>query len=174
MNWSKRIIRLKVHNFIEKPTTKLKKGMRKAKETWIEEQCQGIEEYLQKNNIKKAYQLVKELTRQNYYHPGQSKEMSHRRMRHSKEVDKVLLRIVNKHNNRRSQGARCPSTNNDSYPIMQEEVEAAVQPLKRGKSARVDNFPSELVQAGGETMIDMLLIICSKIWQTGEWPTPWT
>ena len=23
-------------------------------------------------------------------------------------------------------------------------------------------------------MIYMLLIICNKIWQTGEWPTPWT
>ena len=23
-------------------------------------------------------------------------------------------------------------------------------------------------------MIDMLLIICNKIWQTEEWPTPWT
>ena len=23
-------------------------------------------------------------------------------------------------------------------------------------------------------MIDMLLIVCKKIWQTGEWPTPWT
>ena len=22
-------------------------------------------------------------------------------------------------------------------------------------------------------MIDMLLIICNKLWQTGEWPTPW-
>ena len=39
-----------------------KKAMRKAKETWIEEQCQGVEENLHKNNSKKAYQLVKELT----------------------------------------------------------------------------------------------------------------
>ena len=39
----------------------VKKCMRKAKETWNEEQCQGIEENLQKNNNKKAYQLVKEL-----------------------------------------------------------------------------------------------------------------
>ena len=23
-------------------------------------------------------------------------------------------------------------------------------------------------------MIDVLLNICNKIWQTGEWPTPWT
>ena len=38
----------------------------------------------------------------------------------------------------------------------------------------MDNIPSELVQAGVEAMIDMLLIICNKIWQTGEWPTPWT
>ena len=40
----------------------VKKSMRKAKETWIEEQCQGIEKNLLKNKSKKAYQLVKELT----------------------------------------------------------------------------------------------------------------
>ena len=66
-----------------------------------------------------------------------------------------------------------PPINNDSYPILREEVEAAVKSLKKGKSAGVDNIPSELVQAGGEAMIDMLLIICNKIWQTGEWPAPW-
>ena len=41
---------------------RLKKGMRKTKETWTEEQCQSIEENLQKSNNKKACQLVKELT----------------------------------------------------------------------------------------------------------------
>ena len=64
--------------------------------------------------------------------------------------------------------------NNDIYPILRDEVEAAIKSLKKGKSAGVDNIPSELVQAGGEAMIDMLLIICNKVWQTGEWPTPWT
>ena len=39
---------------------------------------------------------------------------------------------------------------------------------------RLHNIPAELLQAGGETMIDVLLNICNKIWQTGEWPTPWT
>ena len=38
----------------------------------------------------------------------------------------------------------------------------------------VDNIPAELVQAGGETMIDVLTEICNRIWRTGEWPTPWT
>ena len=67
-----------------------------------------------------------------------------------------------------------PAINNDSYAILWEEVEAAVKSLKKGKSAGVDNIPSELVQAGGEAMIDVLLIICNKIWQTGDWPVPWT
>ena len=68
-----------------------------------------------------------------------------------------------------------PPTNNGSYTILWEDVEAAVKSPKKGMLAGVDNIPSELVQAGGEAMIDiMLLIICSKIWQTREWPTPCT
>ena len=46
-----------------------------------------------------------------------------------------------------------PPINNDSYPILREEVEAAVTSLKKGKSAGVDKIASELVQAGGEAMI---------------------
>ena len=36
--------------------------MKKAKENWIGEQCSEIEENLGKNNSKRAYQLVKDLT----------------------------------------------------------------------------------------------------------------
>ena len=36
--------------------------MKKAKENWIGEQCREIEENLRKNNSKRAYQLVKDLT----------------------------------------------------------------------------------------------------------------
>ena len=40
--------------------------------------------------------------------------------------------------------------------------------------AGVENIPAELAQAGGEDVITALTTICNKIWQTGEWPTPWT
>ena len=56
----------------------------------------------------------------------------------------------------------------DLQPILREEVEIAVASLKKGKSAGVDNIPAELVQAGGETMIDVLTEICNWIWRTGE------
>ena len=59
-------------------------------------------------------------------------------------------------------------------PILREEVEAAVKALKMGKSARVDNIAIELVQAGGEAMIDIRTSICNKMWKSGEWPTTWT
>ena len=53
-------------------------------------------------------------------------------------------------------------------------MEAAVKVLKVGMSAGVDNMPAELVQAGGEAMIDILTTICNKIWKTGKRPTTWT
>ena len=36
--------------------------MKRAKENWIGEQCSEIGENLRKNNSKRAYQLVKDLT----------------------------------------------------------------------------------------------------------------
>ena len=41
---------------------KIRTEMKTAKETWIQSQCQEVEACLRKNNSKKAYQLVKDLT----------------------------------------------------------------------------------------------------------------
>ena len=56
----------------------------------------------------------------------------------------------------------------DLQPIRREEVEIAVASLQKGKSAGVDNIPAELVQADGETMIDVLTEICNRIWRIKE------
>ena len=42
----------------------------------------------------------------------------------------------------------------DLQPVLCEEVEIAVASLKKGMSAGIDNIPAELLQAGGETIID--------------------
>ena len=69
---------------------------------------------------------------------------------------------------------RVQADTEDDNPILRKEAEAVVQSLKKGKSAGIDNIPAELVQAGGEDVITAFTTICNKIWQTGEWPTPWT
>ena len=67
----------------------------------------------------------------------------------------------------------CPQADTeDDHPILRTEVEAAVQSLKKGKSAGVNNIPAELVQAGGEDVITALTTIYNKIWWTAELPTP--
>ena len=66
------------------------------------------------------------------------------------------------------------ATTEDDHPILRREVEPVVQSLRKGKSAGVKSIPAELVQAGGEDIITALNTIWSRIWQTGEWPTPWT
>ena len=54
----------------------------------------------------------------------------------------------------------CPQTDTkDDHPILRREVCAAVQLLKKGKSAGVDNIPAELIQAGGEDVITALTTI---------------
>ncbi|KAK3877281.1 hypothetical protein Pcinc_017984 [Petrolisthes cinctipes] len=41
---------------------RVRREMKRAKETWIENQCKEIDENLKRNNNKNAYQLVKDLT----------------------------------------------------------------------------------------------------------------
>ena len=60
------------------------------------------------------------------------------------------------------------------HHILREDVGAAVNAVKMGKSGGVDNILADLIQAGGEAMIDILTSICNKTWKTGEWPATWT
>ena len=46
----------------EQKNTRIQKAVKKAKEDWIGAQCEEIETCLNKNNSKRAYQLVKDLT----------------------------------------------------------------------------------------------------------------
>ena len=72
----------------------------------------------------------------------------------------------------RTQTLASPPREGEPAGTLRREMEAAVQSLKKGKSAGVVTIPAELVQAGGEDVITALTTICKKIWQTGEWPTP--
>ena len=48
-------------------------------------------------------------------------------------------------------------TDTDNYPILREEVEAAVKSLEKRKSPGIDNTPGELAQAGGDAVISAFL-----------------
>ena len=152
---------------------KIRTEVKMAKEIWIQGQCQEVEACLRKNNSKKAYQLVKDLTTEKPYKTSRGSvseeneslnrwtEYCSNLYNYETDGDPILL--------------DCPQIpDEEHYPILREEVEATVKALKMGKSAGMDSIPAQLVQAGGEAMIDILTAICNKIWRTGEWPTTWT
>ena len=158
---------------------KIRTEMKMAKETWIQGQCQEVEACLRKNNSKKAYQLVKDLTTEKQ---GKSTTIQDKSGKCLTEENEILNRwteycsdLYNYDTHGDPIVLDCPQISDEEHhPILREEVEAAVKALKMGKSAGVDNIPAELVKAGGEAMIDILTAICNKIWKTGEWPTTWT
>ena len=151
--------------------------MKKANENWIGEQCGEIENNLRKNNSKRAYPLMKDLTT---VKQGKATTVQDRSGKCLTEERQILNRrtvccseLYNHKANGDPSVLYCPQTcTEDDYPILLKEVEAAVQSLKKGKSAGVDNVSAELVQTGGEDVITALTTIFNKIWQTGEWPTP--
>ena len=101
--------------------------------------------------------------------------MPHRRTTTTEAMDRILRWAVRSQGQWRSVSTELsPDRHRVWSPYLRREVEAAVQSLKKGKSAAVDNIPAELAQAGGENVITALTTICNNFRQTGEWPTPCT
>ena len=151
----------------------VKRCMKKAKENWVEEQCSTTEENLRKNNSKRAYQLLKDLTTVKQGKATTVQERSGKCLTEEREILNRWTEYCTELYNHKANGdpsvLDCPQTDTeDDHPILRKEVEAAVQSLKKGKSAGVDDIPAELVQAVGEVVITALTTIRNKILQTGE------
>ena len=150
--------------------------MLKAKESWVSDQCEEIEQNLKLNNSKKAYDTVKSLTK-----PIQAKVNSVRDkngeiiIEKSKILDRWTQYCSELYNFKLNGDAKVLETseNINDYKdneILRSEVEDATKSLKKGKSPGIDNIPGELIQAGGEHMTSALLNICNLIWKKGKWP----
>ena len=149
----------------------IKRSMKKAKENWIGEQCSEIEENLKKNNSKRAYELVKDLTTVKQGKVTTVQDRSGKCLTEERQILNRWTEYWSELYNYKANGdpsvLNCPQTDiEEDHPILRREVEAAVQSLKKGKSAGVDNIPAKLIQAGVEDVITALTTFCNKIWQT--------
>ena len=134
---------------------------------------------MRKNNSKRAYQLFKDLTTVKQGKATTVQDHSGKCLTEEPQILNRWTEYCSKLYNYKANGdpsvLNCTQTDTeDDHPILRSGVEAAVQSLKKGKSAGVDNIPAELVQADGEDVITSLTTICERIWQTGEWLTPRT
>ena len=135
--------------------------MKKAKENWIGEQFSEMKETLRKNNSKRAYQVVKDLTTGKQGKATTTRDRSGKCLTEERQILNRWTEYCSELYNHKANGnlsvLNCTQTDtDDDYPILNKEMEAAVQLLKKGKSAVVGNIPAELVQAGGEHVITAL------------------
>ena len=111
----------------------------------IRDRCREIEENLRKNNSKRAYQLVKDLTTVKQGKATAVHDRSGKCLTEERQILNRLTEYCSALYNYKANGEpsvlNCPQTDTvDDHPILCREVEAAVQSLKRGKSAGVDNI----------------------------------
>ena len=128
----------------------IKTCMKKAKENWIGEQCIEIEENLRRNNSKRAYQLVKDLTTVKHGKATTVQDRPGKCLTGERQILNRWREYFSELYNYKANGdpsvLNCPQTDTeDDHPILRRDVGAAVQSLKKGKSAGVDDIPAELV-----------------------------
>ena len=140
---------------------RIQTAVKKAKEDWIGAQYKEIETYLNKNNSKKAYQLVKYLTSEKQRRSSTIQDSSGKCLAEEKEILSRWTEYCSELYNHESCGDStvldCSQPpEEDLQPILLEEVESAVASLKKAESAGFGNILAELVQAGRESMINVL------------------
>ena len=45
--------------------------------------------------------------------------------------------------------------------------------MKKGKAPGHDDLPTELILEGGEASVKIYHVLCTKVWESGSWPTSW-
>ena len=162
----------------------VKKEIQKAKNEWIEKQAAEIEEGMKTNNAKKAFYVVKNLTRNNIQ--GKTKVIEDingctltdtsaiaQRWKeyctelYNHEATAKDPRVLDGFNN-------TPGNEDETIIILKSEVIDAISTLKTEKTPGGDNVTSEMIKEGGPAMVDILHHLCNSILKSGRWPTQWT
>ena len=117
------------------------KAVKKAKEDWISSQCEEIKTCLNKNNSKRAYQLVKDLTSEEQGRSSTIQDKSVKCLTEDKEILSRWTEYCSELYNYESYGDNtvldCSQPpEKDLQPILRQEVEIAVASLKKEKVCR--------------------------------------
>ncbi|CAF1270699.1 unnamed protein product [Adineta ricciae] len=159
----------------------VKKAARKDKDNWIQNQCEEIQMGLKVGNSKQAYNLVKLLKKK--FQPKltvirdqggtiiQSKQGIMERWTEycgglyedNGGGEKVVEELVN----------ISPSNDNTSYGILYNEVQIAINKLKKNKSPGTDEITAEMIQGGGEQLAHKIHELCNRAWEEETIPEEW-
>ena len=150
--------------------------LRRDKREWLNKQCQEIGEF---DRLRKAKQLYKQVNslKTNTFKARQS-SINDRNGKTLTEPEHVLGRwkeygheLFAKPDNE-IPVTKTPLTKTEPTPLLS-EVEAAVKQMKLGKAAGLDGVPGELIRNAGPSSMRAQHTLCTKIWESGDWPDIW-
>ena len=123
---------------------RVQKAVKKTKEDWIGALCEEIETCLNKNNSKRAYQLVKDLPSEKQGRSSTIQDKSGKCLSEEKEILSRWTECCTELYNYESCGENAvldcsQPPEEDLPPILREEVEIAVASLKKGKSGEQES-----------------------------------
>ena len=158
---------------------KTHQALAKARNEWIERQAAEIEDSLHRNNSKKAYEVVKQLTFCSKHNRTsciedqggklltKGSEIAERwknycseLYNHAAVVDRDILKEDVK-----------TKEEDEELEILESEVRKAIKQLKEQKAPGADNISAELITNGGEKMIKILHTLCNNIFKSKKWPS---
>ena len=158
----------------------VRQKMRAAKETWIEEQCKAMDKGMQSGNSKQAYDTLRTLTKTSQARTPVIEDKEGKLLIDSGDILKRWTEYCSSLYNFDLQPDISILLDNhhpdgeEDLPVLKEEVEAAIQTLKVGKSPGLDNIPAELLKHGCTETTKVLTVVCQKVWEEKRWPKDWT
>ena len=139
-----------------------------AKETWLKEQCEEMEN----QNSKDLHRKIKDLCHTKT--GGSTGCLKSKDGNIIMDKDKILERwteyIGDLYNDNRDEDRRIES-NNDGPSIMEEEVSTALKKMKDGKAVGPDNITTEMIKALEGFGITTLTKLINNIYDTGHIPS---
>ena len=160
----------------------VRKAARHDKDQWLLEQCEDIQQSYAENKIRKTFRLIKDINRQ--WQPRQLavKNKNGKTLQSKEEVMERWTEYCSELYKDKDGTSPvvaelekiAPPPQQGDDPILREEVVQAINKLKKRKSPGTDGIPGELIQAGGEVLIDHIHAICQKAWEQERMPEEWT
>lgn len=152
----------------------IRKEIRKAKEKWFSEECTEIEEMDKKHDTFAMHKKIKRslgIGRRNninilYDNNGKVMQSIEEKLQ---TWNTYIEQLFN--DNRTPSGEYI--SNALGPPILQEEVEKAINKLKKGRACGPDEIPAEVLTLFGEVGLKSLLTLFNKIYESGKIPQDW-
>ena len=151
--------------------TKIQAACRAAKESWIEEQCNELED-LEKRDVQLMYNRIKTMSKKSCRPANTAIKTKNGEV--VVEQQDILDRWTEYIGDLfEDTGEMLNFDTNDELSgneILQSEVEIALKEMKSGKLPGNDNITTELLNACKDTSIRKLCTLSNKIYRTGEIP----